>query len=207
MMSPLSPLSKVYSLLQHDESQRDAKFSNSGFSGDSASFSASTHHNGVRSFQPRVPFTPKKDFFLHTVPIPHFIVDIIERMVTPLMHAINFLVILLTTSSQKAKSQLHVFNWETIFLLFLHLFRINCMDSAISSLLKHLVVLQLTLLMVSLLNNTIISFCLSRPLLRLVLLLQLLDHPAILHLLPILQVGIVVLFLVLLVILFVHLHC
>ncbi|XP_075104561.1 uncharacterized protein LOC142178603 [Nicotiana tabacum] len=61
MMNPLSPISKVYSILQQDKSQREAPYTPS-FSGDSASFLASptSFNNNNRNFTQRVNFDSKR---------------------------------------------------------------------------------------------------------------------------------------------------
>nr|XP_018622020.1 uncharacterized protein LOC104121142 [Nicotiana tomentosiformis] len=62
MMNPLSPISKFYSILQQDESQREAPHTPS-FSGDSASFLASPtsfNNNNNRNFTQRVNFDSKR---------------------------------------------------------------------------------------------------------------------------------------------------
>ncbi|XP_070055340.1 uncharacterized protein [Nicotiana tomentosiformis] len=71
LMSPLPSISKAYSLLQHDESQKENQPPALGFSGDSASFSAtttnSTHVNqmnsphNTRPYNQRINFDPKRN--------------------------------------------------------------------------------------------------------------------------------------------------
>ncbi|XP_075086203.1 uncharacterized protein LOC142168926 [Nicotiana tabacum] len=71
LMSPLPSISKAYSLLQHDESQKENQPPALGFSGDSASFSATTtnsahvnqmnsQHN-TRPYNQRINFDPKRN--------------------------------------------------------------------------------------------------------------------------------------------------
>ncbi|XP_060210463.1 uncharacterized protein LOC132637387 [Lycium barbarum] len=59
MLSPLPSISKAYSLLQHDESQKESHPIGQGFSGDSLSFSASTSSN--RTYNQKVNFDPKRN--------------------------------------------------------------------------------------------------------------------------------------------------
>nr|XP_016500883.1 PREDICTED: uncharacterized protein LOC107819297 [Nicotiana tabacum] len=71
LMSPLPSISKAYSLLQHDESQKENQPPALGFSGDSASFSTtttnSTHVNqmnsphNTRPYNQRINFDPKRN--------------------------------------------------------------------------------------------------------------------------------------------------
>ncbi|XP_070040732.1 uncharacterized protein [Nicotiana tomentosiformis] len=62
MMNPLPPISKAYSLLQHDESQKEALSNISNFSGDSASFSVLTAQSAnTRNFTQRVKFESRKN--------------------------------------------------------------------------------------------------------------------------------------------------
>ncbi|XP_075087844.1 uncharacterized protein LOC142169822 [Nicotiana tabacum] len=64
LMCPLPSISKAYSLLQHDESQKENKPPNLGFSGDSVSFSATSsnsnllgnHQHNAKSFNQRINF-------------------------------------------------------------------------------------------------------------------------------------------------------
>ncbi|XP_070005559.1 uncharacterized protein LOC142163098 [Nicotiana tabacum] len=49
LMSPLPSISKAYSLLQHDQSQKENQAPNLGFSGDSASFSATSSNSNPQS--------------------------------------------------------------------------------------------------------------------------------------------------------------
>ncbi|XP_019235092.1 PREDICTED: uncharacterized protein LOC109215474 [Nicotiana attenuata] len=53
MMNPLPPISKAYSLLQQDESQKVSLSNVSNFSGDSASFSVSTGHQQIVRVSPK----------------------------------------------------------------------------------------------------------------------------------------------------------
>ncbi|XP_060216451.1 uncharacterized protein LOC132643935 [Lycium barbarum] len=59
MLSPLPSISKAYSLLQYDESQKESHPIVQGFSGDSASFSATTSSN--RTYNQKVSFDPKRN--------------------------------------------------------------------------------------------------------------------------------------------------
>ncbi|XP_075087861.1 uncharacterized protein LOC142169839 [Nicotiana tabacum] len=62
MMNPLPPISKAYSFLQQDESQKEAISTLSNFSGDSASFSVSpTQYNNNRNFTQKVNYEPNKN--------------------------------------------------------------------------------------------------------------------------------------------------
>ncbi|XP_070047375.1 uncharacterized protein [Nicotiana tomentosiformis] len=62
MMHPLPPISKAYSFLQQDESQKEAISTLSNFSGDSASFSVSlTQYNNNRNFTQKVNYEPNKN--------------------------------------------------------------------------------------------------------------------------------------------------
>ncbi|XP_060178106.1 uncharacterized protein LOC132608047 [Lycium barbarum] len=59
MLSPLPSMSKAYSLLQQDESQKETRPCSSSFSGESSSFSASASQNSGRTYNQRVQFDPK----------------------------------------------------------------------------------------------------------------------------------------------------
>lgn len=74
MMSPLPSLNKAYSMLQHDEHQRENSHPSPSFSNDSAAFSASSSgepqykRSQTPVYNQRFQFEPKKGHFGHNVP-------------------------------------------------------------------------------------------------------------------------------------------
>ncbi|XP_059315505.1 uncharacterized protein LOC132066147 [Lycium ferocissimum] len=59
MMNPLPSISKAYSILQQDESQREST-QNSSFTSDSTAFFTSNSHNTFNKFNPKVNFDAKR---------------------------------------------------------------------------------------------------------------------------------------------------
>ncbi|XP_059301847.1 uncharacterized protein LOC132053758 [Lycium ferocissimum] len=69
LMNPLPSISKSYSLLQQDKSQREIPSSNRSFSSDSATFLSSGPYNNLNKFTKNVNFEPRRGVGCYTLGI------------------------------------------------------------------------------------------------------------------------------------------